>query len=75
MKPITTVEVKKPTLERLRQAGRKSQSYDKLIAERISCNTTGCQNDGIIKLVVNTGKFGNVTLFVCRLCVGKFVES
>ena len=71
----TTLEVQKNTLGRLKEAGKKGQTYDKLINQRITCNAVGCEREGQIELEVHAGKFGNVTLFVCNDCVGKFVQQ
>ena len=70
----TTVEVEKSTLGNLKEVGRKNQTYNQLIKERITCNATGCKANGSIEIKVNAGKFGTVTLFVCPRCVGKFQE-
>ena len=70
----TTVEVQSQTLDRLKEAGRKSQSYDRLINQRITCNAAGCEREGKIELKVSAGKYGTVTLFVCEKCVSKFAE-
>jgi hypothetical protein len=68
----TTLELQKETLNRLREAGRKSQTYDKLINERITCNASGCHAEGKIELKLKAGNDGFVTLFVCEKCVRKF---
>lgn len=70
----TTMEIEKSTLQNVKSAGRKSQTYDALLNQRITCNATGCQEIGIIELEVNAGKFGTVKLFVCPNCVGKFTD-
>lgn len=69
----TTMEVKDSTRDNLKHAGKKSQTCDQLINQRITCNAAGCDKIGTIELKVNAGKFGDVTLFVCPECVGKFV--
>ena len=68
------MEVSKSTLQNIKSAGRKSQTYDSLLNQRITCNAAGCQEIGSIELDVNAGKFGTVKLFVCPNCVGKFTE-
>lgn len=68
----TTMELQKSTLGNLKEVGKKSQTYDELINQRITCNAAGCDAIGSIELKVNAGKFGEVTLFVCPNCVGKF---
>jgi hypothetical protein len=70
----TTMELDKTTLGNLREVGKKSQTYDQLIDQRITCNAAGCNAKGSIEIKVNAGKFGEVTLFVCPKCVGKFQE-
>ena len=70
----TTMEVEKSTLQNVKSAGRKSQTYDTLLNQRITCNAAGCQEIGSIELHVNAGKFGTVTLFVCAKCVGNFMD-
>ena len=70
----TTMEVEKSTLGNLKEVGKKSQTYDSLINQRITCNASGCQEKGTIELKVNAGRFGQVTLFVCPKCVGKFAD-
>ena len=71
----TTMEVEKSTLTNLKQIGRKNQTYDQLIAQRITCDAVGCQKLGSIALEVNAGRFGTVKLFVCADCVGKFTDD
>jgi hypothetical protein len=68
----TTMEVRGSTRDNLKEAGKKCQTYDQLINQRITCNAAGCDAIGSIELKVNAGKFGEVTLFVCPNCVGKF---
>jgi hypothetical protein len=70
----TTVEVEKSTLQNLKNVGKKDQTYDKLINQRITCNAAGCNAKGSVELKVNAGKFGMVTLFLCSNCVGKFQD-
>jgi hypothetical protein len=70
----TTMEITKSTLQNVKTAGRKSQTYDALLNQRITCNAAGCEKIGSIELDVNAGKFGTVTLFVCPNCVEKFTE-
>jgi hypothetical protein len=70
----TIIEVQSETLNRLKEVGRKSQSYDRLINQRITCNAAGCEREGKIELKVSAGKYGTVTLFVCEKCVSKFAE-
>ena len=70
----TTMEVRGSTRDNLKEAGKKSQTYDELINQRITCNAVGCDAIGSIELKVNAGKFGIVTLFVCPRCVGKFTD-
>jgi len=70
----TTMELQKSTLGILKEVGKKSQTYDELINQRITCNAAGCSAKGNIELKINAGKFGMVILFVCSKCVGKFRE-
>ncbi len=70
----TTLEVQKDTLERLKEAGKKGETYDKLINQRITCNAINCNREGKIALKLEVGRFGFVSLFVCENCIGKFVE-
>jgi hypothetical protein len=70
----TTMELEKSTIANLKEVGKKSQTYDDLINQRITCNATGCNAIGTIELKVSAGKFGTVTLFVCVKCVGKFLD-
>ena len=71
----TTMEVEGSTRNNLKEAGKKSQTYDQLINERITCNAAGCDKIGTIELKVPAGKFGTVTLFLCEKCVGKFIDD
>lgn len=70
----TTMEVEKSTLGSMKDIAKKSQTYDQLINQRITCNAAGCQEKGSIEIHLNAGKFGTVTLFVCPNCVGKFTD-
>lgn len=70
----TTMEVKKSTLEHLKDIAKKSQTYDDLLNQRTTCNAAGCQRKGSIEIELNAGKFGMITLFVCPGCVGKFQD-
>ena len=69
------MEVKNSTRDNLKYAGKKSQTYDQLINQRITCNAAGCNRIGTIELKVPAGKFGDVTLFVCSKCVAKFKDD
>ena len=68
------MEIEKSTLGTLKQVAKKSQTYDQLINQRITCNAAGCQEKGSIEIHVKAGKFGTIKLFVCPSCVGKFTE-
>ena len=69
----TTMEIEKSTLQNVKaEPARKSQTYDALLNQRITCNAVGCQEIGSIEINVSAGKFGTVKLFVCPKCVGKF---
>lgn len=68
----TTMEVNKSTLEILKKIGKKNQTYDLLIKQRIRCNRAGCDNTGSVQINAEQGNFGSLTLFVCSSCVGKF---
>jgi transposase-like protein len=68
------MEVEKSTLGSMKEVAKKSQTYDQLINQRITCNAAGCQEKGSIEIHVKAGKFGTVTLFVCPNCVSKFTE-
>jgi hypothetical protein len=68
------MEVEKSTLVNLKQVGRKNQTYDQLIQQRITCDAAGCKALGSLEISVSAGKFGAVKLFVCPNCVGKFTE-
>ena len=70
----TTMEVEKSTLGTLKQVGRKNQTYDELINQRITCNALDCHEIGNIEIELDAGKHGTVKLFVCPKCVGKFQE-
>jgi hypothetical protein len=70
----TTVEIEKSTLGTLRQVGRKNQTYDHLINQRITCNALDCHEIGNIEIELEAGTHGLVKLFVCPQCVSKFVE-
>ena len=70
----TTMEVEKSTLGTLKEVAKKSQTYDQLINQRITCNAVGCQEKGSIEISVKAGKFGSVKLFVCPGCVRKFQD-
>ena len=67
----TTMEIDKLTLENLKAVGKKNQTYDEIIKQRISCNTNGCEDTGNIKINMKHGKVGSLTLFVCLSCLGK----
>jgi hypothetical protein len=71
----TTMEVDKSTLGNLKEVGKKSQTYDSLINQRITCNAADCDKLGEIEIKVPAGKFGDVTLFICNNCVGKFRDG
>jgi hypothetical protein len=66
------MEIDKSTLEILKQLGRKNQTYDEIIRHRIKCNSTACLANGSIEIGVESENFGNITLFACSRCVGKF---
>jgi hypothetical protein len=68
------MEVEKSTLLDLKNVAKKSQTYDQLLNQRITCNATGCDEKGSIEIKVKAGKFGIVTLFVCPKCIGKFTD-
>ena len=68
----TTLEVQKDTLNRLKEAGKKGLTYDKLINQRITCNAIDCNREGKIALKLEVGRFGFVSLFICEHCIGKF---
>jgi hypothetical protein len=70
----TTMELEKSTLDDLKDVAKKSQTYDQLLNQRITCNATGCQKKGSIEIKLDAGKFGMITLFVCPNCVGKFQD-
>ena len=66
------MEIKKSTLEQLKEVGRKSQTYDELIRHRFKCNSSDCERVGSIEIGIPAGTAGTVTLFVCPNCVGRF---
>lgn len=70
----TTMEVEKSTRENVKNAAKKSQTYDQLINQRITCDADGCDAVGSNAIKVSAGKFGEVTLYVCPKCVGKFLD-
>jgi hypothetical protein len=70
----TKMDIEKSTLQKLKNIGRKSQTYTDLINQRIECCAVDCDKIGSIELNIEAGKFGEVTLFVCPNCVGKFRE-
>jgi hypothetical protein len=68
------MEIEKSTLGSLKKVGKKSQTYDQLINQRITCNAVDCEEKGSIEIKVSAGKFGTLKLFVCPNCVGKFTD-
>jgi uncharacterized protein YqkB len=68
------MEIHKSTLGNLKQVGRKNQTYDDVISQRIKCDAEGCEAAGSNQIRINAGKFGTVTLFVCSNCIGKFLD-
>ena len=70
----STMVVAKSTLANLKRVGRKNQTYDELISQRIICDAAGCQEMGSNEIKLDAGKFGTVTLFVCTNCIGKFKD-
>ena len=68
------MEIDKSTRTNLKSVGRKDQTYDQLIRQRITCDAVGCDALGSVELEVNAGKYGNIKLFVCPNCVGKFTD-
>lgn len=68
----TTIEVEKSTLTSLKEIGRKNQTYDNLIRQRIRCDNLDCQANGTIEIGISNERFGNISLFVCPSCFGKF---
>lgn len=70
----TTMRIDMPTRQKLKHMARKDQSYSQIVRERIKCDADGCDAAGTNAIKVNAGKFGNVTLFVCADCVGKFLD-
>jgi hypothetical protein len=43
-----------------------------LVKQRMTCDAEDCNASGTVELKIPAGKFGIVTLFVCKNCVGKF---
>jgi len=39
------------------------------------CNCLGCHDYATKKIQVDAGKFGNISLFVCRTCLLKFIKK
>jgi hypothetical protein len=75
MKGIDTkMRIDKATRETLKRTARRHQTYSQLVKERIKCDAAGCDAAGINEIKVDAGKFGQVTLFVCPKCVGKFTD-
>lgn len=72
--PKSSMELEKSTLTNLKHVGRKDQTYDDLIRQRITCDAAGCQELGSVELDVYAGKHGTVKLFVCPKCVSKFQD-
>jgi hypothetical protein len=70
----SSMELEKSTREDMKEVAKKSQTYDQLIRQRITCDAVGCEELGSIELNVNAGKYGTVKLFVCANCVGKFTD-
>jgi len=62
------------TRQTLKHMARKSQTYAQIVRERIRCDAEGCDAAGTNEIHVNAGKFGQVTLFVCANCMGKFLD-
>lgn len=70
----TTMKIEKATRETLKHIVRRDETYEDLIRQRVRCDAQGCDAPGSIELKISAGKFGDVTLFVCNNCVGKFSE-
>lgn len=70
----TTIIVKKSTRDNLKELGRKNQTYDQLINQLYICDAVGCEQVGTEKILVEVGKFGTISLIVCKGCVGKFTD-
>jgi hypothetical protein len=68
----TTLEIDKITLQNLKQIGKKCETYDQIIKNRIKCNSSDCQAAGGIPIDLSIGSSRKVTLFVCPNCVGNF---
>ena len=39
------------------------------------CNALGCSENATEEITVSAGKFGTISLSVCRNCIGKFLVS
>lgn len=70
----TTMKIDKSTRQSLKGIVHKDQTYDQVVKARIKCDAAGCQAAGINEIKVHAGRFGNVTLFVCTDCLGKFQD-
>ena len=71
----TTMKIEKTTRQTLKNVARKDQTYSELVEERIKCDAAGCDAAGTNKIKVPAGKFGEVTLFLCSNCLGKFTDD
>jgi len=45
-----------------------------LVKEGKTCEAEGCNASGTVELKIPAGKFGVVTLLVCKNCIGKFLD-
>lgn len=43
-------------------------------ANKQICHALGCSKHANKKIIVDVGKFGNISLSLCENCVGKFVN-
>jgi hypothetical protein len=70
----TTMKIDPSTRKTLKHITPKDATYSDVVKRRIKCDADGCDAPGTNAIRVNAGKFGNVTLFVCANCVGKFLD-
>lgn len=71
----TTMKIGKTTRSILKHIVHRDETYEDLIQRRIKCDAAGCQAAGSIAINVAAGKFGEITLFLCPTCIGKFQDD
>ena len=74
MKDKTTMKIDKNMRQTLKHIVRRDETYEDLIKKRVKCDAEGCDAMGSVELKIPAGKYGQVTLFVCNNCAGKFSD-